>query len=118
MIAAGTVGRSVDPVRDSDPEARLRTGLTIAMGHHALTRDLDVMDAHIGKRQEHDVVEIARLLEVGNTDGDVIDHRIPPKPPPPPPSPPAPPFIRAAMPWRIRPFWPIFETCFIMRDIS
>src|SRR5690606_2509020 len=117
--AATAVGAGIEPLRRADPEARMVAA--IAMGDDTLAGNIDRVDAGIADGGEHRVVEALGLGEVGDADGDVIDHRLPPKggkPPiggrPPPPIPPAPPFMSAAMPWRIRPFCPSLETCFIM----
>src|SRR5688572_5833532 len=121
MGAAFLVGFLVQLFRLADPEARL-IRFAIAVGHDALAGDVDGEDASIAERLQRRVVEFLGLLEARYANRDVIDHRRPPnggKPPPPiPPDPPAPPFMSAAMPERIRPFWPSLLACFIMRAIS
>src|SRR5688500_10630526 len=119
MGAAFLVGLLVQFFRLADPEARL-VGFAIAVSHDALTGNVDGENAGVAERLQRRVVEFLGLLEARYANRDVIDHRRPPNggnppPPIPPPGPPGPPFMSAAMPERIRPFWPSLLTCFIMR---
>src|ERR1700753_1707623 len=92
MRAVLGVAARVERLGHADPEAGMRAAdLAIAVGDDALARHVDREDAGAADGLQHVVVEALGAIEIGDTDREVIDHRIPPKPPPPMPPPPIPP---------------------------